>query len=75
MDAARPEAVLIVRPVADVRLHVLPQADVAFARALLAGRPIGEAATLLEAGGEPGTALVGLVALGAFSEIEHYGEQ
>jgi hypothetical protein len=71
VDAARPEAVLIVRPVADVGLHVLPQSDLAFARALLAGTPIGEAATLLEAGGDPGTALVGLVALGAFSDIEH----
>jgi hypothetical protein len=75
VNAAIPETVLLVRPHADVRLHVLPTSDVAFARALLAGEPIGQAAMQLPPGSDAGAALVGLVSLGAFAEIESYEEQ
>lgn len=67
-----PESVLIVRPGADVALHVLPQRDAPFAAAVLDGAALGEAAERAleaEAGFDFGAALIGLVGLGAFSGV------
>jgi hypothetical protein len=63
------QAVIVVRPELKVSVHVLPPQDVAFARALLGGATLGEAAgeALAVPGFDFGTALVGLVRLGAFS--------
>ncbi len=69
LDARGGETVLVVRPDYEVRLHVLPRRDAIFAAALLAGVPIGEAAELAviaEPDFDFGTALAGLVSLGAF---------
>jgi hypothetical protein len=69
---ARPEAVLVVRPDATVTVHILPAQDVPFAEALLEGVPLGEAARKAAAAGgafDFGSALVGLIGLGAFSSI------
>ena len=71
--AGQQETVLIARPDATVNVHVLPEADAAFAAALLAGATLGEAAENALAG-QPkfdfGAALVGLVTLGAFAANE-----
>ncbi len=75
VDPRRGQAVLVVRPRADVQLRVLPDADVAFARALLDGETIGEAAGRLGAGADLGTSFIGLVALGAFAHAETYRER
>ena len=67
-----PESVLIVRPGAEVTVHVLPQRDAPFAAAVLEGAALGEAAEralAAEAGFDFGAALVGLVGLGAFSGV------
>lgn len=65
------ECVLVARPQFDVLVHVLPARDAVFAKTLFAGLTLGEAAE--RAGPEPGfdfgTALVGLIGLGAFSGI------
>jgi hypothetical protein len=76
--AGRPETVLVTRPRAEVRATVLPAADIPFARGLLAGSSIGEAAA--EAFGydpafDAGSALPGLLALGAFARTENPGEE
>ena len=68
------ETVLIVRPGAEVRVHVLPPSDAGFAAALLAGESVMEAALEGEDGFDPGRALVGLVSLGAFSAIDQTEE-
>jgi hypothetical protein len=62
------QTVLVVRPQAEVCVHVLPPADTAFAGALLDGATLSVAAALgaADPGFEFGTALVGLVSLGAF---------
>ena len=63
---------LVVRPGFEVGVHILPAEDAAFAEALLCGATIGEAAAQA-ARADPrfdfGRALVGLVSLGAFSDI------
>lgn len=67
---ARPETILIVRPDADVRVHVLPAPGVPFAEALFGGVTLGDAAEralAADAAFDFGTALVGLIGLGAFS--------
>jgi hypothetical protein len=66
------ESVLIVRPGADVGVHVLPPCDAPFAAAVLAGATLGEAAEAAlaeDAGFDFGAALVGLAGLGAFSGV------
>jgi hypothetical protein len=66
------ESVLIVRPGAEVSVHVPPPCDVPFAAAVLDGAPLGEAAEAAlaeDAGFDFGSALVGLVGLGAFSGV------
>ena len=67
------ETVLVARPLADVRVHVLPASDAGFAAALLDGTALGEAAQMAgdDAAFDFGTALVGLVSLGAFCAIDH----
>jgi hypothetical protein len=70
LDPRRREAVLVARPGAEVRLHILPLTDVAFARALLDGRTIAEAAGELPDGADVGSILIALVALGAFAHVE-----
>jgi hypothetical protein len=69
---SRAETVLVVRPDAEVAVHILPAKDVAFAEALFAGATLGEAAErAIAADGafDVGAALVGLVGLGAFASI------
>lgn len=75
VDPRRREAVLVTRPEVDVQLRVIPQADVAFAQALLDGETIGEAAGRLGDGADVGTSLIGLIALGAFAHAETYRER
>ncbi|MGP4671506.1 HvfC/BufC N-terminal domain-containing protein [Agrobacterium salinitolerans] len=70
----RAETVLVVRPAMQVEINVLPSADVAFAARLFAGASLGEAAeTALAATSsfDFGSALIGLIGLGAFSAVEH----
>lgn len=67
------EAVLVVRPAMLVEVHVLPPQDVAFAAALLDGAPLGEAAEAAFASNPDfdfGSALVGLIGVGAFSALK-----
>jgi hypothetical protein len=70
VDVRGAQTVLVARPRMQVRVHVLPGEDAGFAEALLAGAALGEAA---QRAGSPhfdvGTALVGLVSLGAFHSI------
>ena len=66
------ETVLIVRPQAEVKVHILPPSDRAFAEALFAGAALGDAAL---AGGvnedfDFGRALIGLASLGMIARLE-----
>jgi hypothetical protein len=66
------EAVLIARPALDVTVHVMPLRDAAFAQNLFAGATLGTAAeTALAADSrfDFGSALLGLLGLGAFRAI------
>jgi hypothetical protein len=68
----RAEAVLVTRPGAEIRLNLLTDADAAFAGALLAGAPLGEAAEgafAADPGFDFGRSLVAAVAGGAFTAI------
>jgi len=71
LAAKAAEAVLVVRPALAVSLHVLPPQDSVFAAALLAGESLGAAAdrAFAAADFDFGTALVGLVSLGAFEAV------
>jgi hypothetical protein len=69
---ARPETILVVRPDADVTVHVLPAEDAAFAEALFGGATLGAAAEQAAAADTAfdfGAALVGLIGLGAFCTL------
>ena len=71
------ECVLVARPVFDVSVHILPEQDAAFAVSLFAGETIGAAAETASAANpefEFGPALIGLVSLGAFTEITIWTE-
>jgi len=66
------ETVLVVRPDADIAVHILPAKDRAFAEALFAGATLGdsaEAALAADVSFDFGAALVGLAGLGAFAAI------
>jgi hypothetical protein len=66
------ETVLVVRPELDVTIHILPAKDAPFAEALFGGATLSDAAIRGSAAGSGfdfGTALVGLVGLGAFASI------
>ena len=66
------ETVLVVRPVMDVNVQIVPTQDGIFAQALFAGASLGEAAEAAlayEPSFDFGAALVGLHALGAFAGI------
>ena len=68
------ETVLVTRPAMQVEISVLPPADAAFAARLLAGASLGEAAEVALAATSSfdfGSALIGLIGLGAFSAVEH----
>lgn len=70
--ASRAETVLVTRPAMDVSVFILPPEGAAFAEALFAGETLetaSERASNLDAGFDFGTALVGLVSLGAFGAI------
>lgn len=70
------ETVLVVRPDMTVDVHLLPARDALFAAALLGGATLGEAAGEASGAEEQfdfGTALVGLVGLGAFSGFHPNG--
>lgn len=70
--APRAETALVVRPAMDVGIHILPQRDAAFAARLLDGASLGEAAQTAFAAAPDfdfGSALIGLVGLGAFCTI------
>lgn len=67
------ETVLVVRPGMAVSVHVLPPGDGPFAARLFAGHALGEAAEAALAadpGFDFGTALVGLLTLGAFADMQ-----
>ena len=75
---SHPEAVLLTRPHAEVRATVLPAADIPFARQLLDGASIGEAATQAlekDAGFDVLRALTGLLALGTFQCLRVQSEE
>jgi hypothetical protein len=66
------ETVLVARTAFDVTVHVLPPQDTTFAQELFAGATLGQAAeAALAADGrfDFGSALLGLIGLGAFSAI------
>ncbi|CAN7681314.1 HvfC/BufC N-terminal domain-containing protein [Neorhizobium sp. LjRoot104] len=68
-----PEAALVVRPAMHVEVHVLPPRDATFAACLLDGATLGEAAQTAFAAAPDfdfGSALIGLIGLGAFSAFE-----
>ncbi len=74
---AREETVLVVRPDVEVRVHILPAQDSGFAGALFSDVFLGEAAEQAAATDPTfdfGTALVGLVGLGAFVSIIRPGK-
>ena len=67
------ECVLLTRPVADVRLTIIPPAAFAFLAAIGQGRTLGQAAEVVLTDFpdfDPGTALVGLAGLGAFAALK-----
>jgi hypothetical protein len=66
---ARAETVLLVRPIADVGVNVLPSGDTGFIAALLAGQSVAEAAGAAGPETAPAQALAGLIGLGAFHAI------
>jgi hypothetical protein len=71
------EVVLVTRPMADVRLTILPPADGPFAAALLAGKTIAAAIDIASDDAPsfaPAPALMGLVSLGAFTRLIPSGE-
>jgi hypothetical protein len=68
----RAETVLVARPMMDVAVHIVPSEGAVFAEAVFAGESLGaaaERACTLDSGFDFGTALVGLVSLGAFTAI------
>ncbi|MBX3581292.1 MAG: putative DNA-binding domain-containing protein [Rhizobiaceae bacterium] len=68
--AWQPETVLVARPDMEVTVRILPERDAPFAQALLAGEALDAAAAkalAADATFDFGSALVGLVSLGAFS--------
>lgn len=74
----RPETVLVTRPDVEVGVHAVPASDAVFAASLLAGEPLGAAATAAAEANQDfdfGAALVGLVSLGAFGTLHFDGEQ
>ncbi len=70
------EMVLVVRPYAEVKVHILPPVDRAFATALFSGASLADAAQAAgrDAQFDFGRALVGLVSLGAICGLEHVSE-
>lgn len=60
------------RPALDVIVTVVPARDAVFARSLLAGDSVGDsaAASATTPGFDLGAALVGLVSLGAFTQLQ-----
>lgn len=72
LRSSHPETVLVVRPEMDVFVHILPAGDAPFAAALFRGDMLGaaaEAAMAEDSSFDFGTALVGLVSLGAFAAL------
>lgn len=70
----QPETVLVLRPQMSVEVHVLPAEDAVFAAALFSAETLAEAAhAALSAHPDFdfGTALTGLISLGAFSPLAH----
>ncbi|WP_420394606.1 putative DNA-binding domain-containing protein [Acuticoccus sp.] len=63
----RPETAVVTRPHAEVQVRVLGGADGAFASALVAGRPLGEVATLAA---DVASTLAALLSAGAFTALE-----
>ncbi|WP_371348192.1 DUF2063 domain-containing protein [Ancylobacter sp. IITR112] len=73
LEAWEAETMLVVRPELAVNIHVLPPADAPFAAALFAGEALGVAAEAALAAGpdfDVGAALVGLLTLGAFADLQ-----
>jgi hypothetical protein len=64
------ELVLVVRPIADVGVNVLPSGDAGFIAALLAGQSVAEAAGAAGPETAPAQVLAGLIGLGAFAAIK-----
>lgn len=73
VDSWDAEAVLVARPDMAVSVHILPPRDGPFAERLFAGHTLGaaaEAALAANPGFDFGTALVGLLTLGAFTDMQ-----
>jgi len=74
VTTASAETVLVLRPTLSVCVHILPPQDAAFAAALLSGQPLGiaaEQALQQRPEFDFGSALLGLVGLGAFCAPGH----
>jgi len=72
----RSETVLVARPALDVTVHVLPPQDATFVQLLFAGAALGpaaEAAFAADSSFDFGSALLGLVGLGAFAAAKLEG--
>lgn len=68
----QPETVLVLRPQMAVEVHVLPAQDAVFAAALFGAETLAEAAEaalVADPHFDFGTALTGLISLGAFSQL------
>ncbi|MGV8937374.1 MAG: DNA-binding domain-containing protein [Allorhizobium sp.] len=71
--AWQPQTVLVVRPDMSVNVHILPAQDASFAAHVLNGATLGDAAEVALAANSDfnfGTALIGLIGLGAFSALQ-----
>lgn len=69
----QPETMLVLRPEMTVNVHILPPQDAVFAAALFNDATLGDAAEAAFAAAPEfdfGTALIGLVSLGAFSALK-----
>ncbi len=71
-----PETILVLRPQADVRVHIVPPQDGNFAATLFAGKSLGGAAQAAshDASFDFGSALVGLVSLGTVLRLQPISE-
>ncbi|WEZ85918.1 DNA-binding domain-containing protein (plasmid) [Rhizobium sp. 32-5/1] len=74
----QPQTILIVRPQMTVDVHIMPPQDVAFATLLFDGACLGEAAQTAFAASSTfdfGTAVTGLIGLGAFTTLQQYKKE
>ncbi len=72
LSRSGPETILVMRPDAEVALHILPPHDASFAAALFAGESLADAAQAAarDDGFDFGRALIGLASLGAIVRLQ-----